>query len=486
MSEATQTPPPAAPNTGTQPDNKTTTPPAPADGISKFITLMKQGSEAAETKPTEAKPEENKTETPAPEDKTEKTETPPEKPPKKEGEEKPTAAPKKKVIKSNKFDGVVDPLELAKTTAKETGKALGKEIAEAMKEKHAAAPTEEVELNKEEKRQLRVLSKLEETNPEEYKGIGTRFKKAVNEIARLDESREEWSAKNDAEDWDEYRRNEHEKILERNKVIWDDGDFEDARLALATEPLAKELKEAKQKLSQYESKTAAEEVKPKAEAAAVASAVELGRELVGDSAKDLIGDGFKMNKENREKLMESDPVAAPIIVDAMGRVASFSAAVEEVWHGTANKEVTNHIAGYCLQLERKILSMPADQRVMGGRRFSPLDAYYKLKPDERADYWTIDPDFVRSAFKDDVLERARPAIDAERKRFEAWEKRNGKVPAAAAKADEKPAAPAQPAKPVSPSTGAPGTPPPASNNKPATETGGKFFNFLRQGSAVAG
>ena len=472
------------------------TPPPAAEstkGMSSFLKMMKEGSDAVPaTEPKkEQKPEEKpaaaaaaaepKAETPPAEADTENTETPPASTEKKE-------TPKKKVIKSSKFEGAVDPIELAKAASKETGKAIGEELAAAMKREKAEPPpsAEEVQLNRAEQRQLRVLTKLEEVAPDQYKGIGTRFKKAVGEIAKLDDSRDAWMSKNNEDDaaWNEYRQRQQEQILERNKVQWDDDDFEDAKLALATDPIQSELKETKKKLEQYERNAASQDVRPKADAIAVASAQEVAKDLLGDSAKEIIGTDFKMTKENREKIIESDPVAGPIIADAMGRVASFSAAVEEVWHGTANADTEKAIAKYCFELQKNILAMPQDQRVLNGRMFATIEQYAKIKAADKGNYWTLDPDFVRDAFKDDILERAKPAIESERARFKKYQERNG-TPTAKAEAPKQaaPASSAQTPKPVSPSTGAPSTPPVNSGGaKPAAQSG-KFFDFLRKGSS---
>lgn len=464
-----------------------------------FLKFMKGGSDAvtpaaetppkAEDKPAD-KPEDKPADKPA-----EKPAEPaaaqpnPEDKPADKPEDKPT---KKKVVVSKKYENAVDPVELAK----KTGEAMGKELADALRktEKAKTEPEpEDVEFNREEQHQLKVLAKLEEIQPDNYKGISGRFKKAVAEIAKLDAGRDSWmernSGKYDAAEieqaWKEHRAGEHERILDRNKVEWDQLDFDDARIALATEPITKELTEAKKKLERYEQKTVAEEIKPKAKAAALASAKDIGRGLLGEEGSKIITDNLELNKENKEKIEEADPVAAPIITDAMARAANFSAAVEEVFHGTATKEVVNAVGRFCTGLEQQIKSMPHDQQMWNGRRFATLDDYYAMKKSEREAYWTLDPDFVRSAFNDDLLEQAKAAITEERARFERISKRNGTPPAKPAaepKKEEKPVA----TKPVSPTTGSASAPPVSSGAaKPAAAVtgGGKFFNFLRNGSS---
>lgn len=398
--------------------------------------------------------------------------------------EKPAEAPAKKVTPAKKvirraagYEDVPGADRMAAAADKLTEAA--EKVSKAA-EKPAAPEPPKLELSAEEKRELEVLSKLEEVfkDKPQYKGIAKRAEKYLAELPKFTEDFEatfltKWERQNASKDFDsedardtafnDARSAAFEKEAEKFKAKFnispEDSDFRRAEIRLETEPVHQELAQAKKQLTALEQKRqreeAVESAKEKSQQAVVDFASQ-AEKVIGEEFKGVVKEDGTLDADKLAEVSDGD-IIGEVLTDAAERAKNFAEAAAIAFAGGKN-DLFDQVDEFCFREEKRIMSLPAEQQIQDGKKFSPRADYMKMTQAERAKHWILDEDTVITRGNDVILAGAKQQIEAERDKIKQRLERRGLKPtdgkAAPAKAAAKKETPATNgnAKPNSPAS----------------------------------
>lgn len=390
-----------------------------------------------------------------------------------EAEKKPAPAtpevkPAKRVIKRAKGYEEAPPAVSAEAIAE----ASAKGVVKALKEHEQTAPANDG-LNEEEQQEIAVLEFMEQNDPKKFKGVAARARAFISELAQANLDPE------NTEDADKIS-----ELREKHRLNYTDRDVLLAQVRMENEPIKAKLRQTEKELEQVRQQATVASAKPEAHQAAVQASREVAAEF-GDTVLGALNADGSINAD-KAKALEEEDVAAPIKLDAVHRAQNFARATVLAFAGDVDPKsnpIVAQVSDYCIHLEQRIMAMPPEDRVdEHGREFLPAQKYERLSQKERANYYTLTPEFVIPIAQNEILKAAKANAELEEARYNKFLARKGAAPApAAATPPAKPAAaaPATTPKPASP-TVSDGSPPaaPATNGAPS----GGFFDRMKQSS----
>jgi hypothetical protein len=380
----------------------------------------------AEPKPKET-PAEDPPKDPEPEDKPAKPEKKAEEEPK-EVEKKPKRKPR--VEPEDEEDDVADRIEKGfEKVAKKLEKQAPKE----------EKPSDSNSLSKRDADKLRVFEEMAKEKSDEYGNLPSQFKAFVAKEAKYKAA---WEKKNPGETFDP-TADDHSEFYEQNEPVFDQDDYVDARAELkASEAFERKQKALEEKMSEREKKAQFEKT---------------AKEAISDVG-DALATALKGEKTDLKSLASEDPVQAKYVKEAQGELENL---VEELFKVFTmdpnskkfdqNDKVHSVLYKQLQSYEDQLLQMEPQETMMGQKRFTTIDRFAKMSPDQQARHWSVfvEPKLVKDYLVQDFSAMVKAKISEDE---QLWEKRvsknsgqqNGKTPAKAQ--DSKPATQAPAAK----------------------------------------
>lgn len=389
--------------------------------LTEFLSISPEVMEKNRAKTDKPKPTE------APEEKA----VEPEKPEEKASEPAPEAKPEKKV-KAKKAEKPVEPEPEPEPDATidvgdlvdRTARAVAREVRR--DEPKAKTPEKEPESDVPQT-ELRLQSHLEELEklyPDEYRGVKELRRKFVG---KLREYQDRWAKEHPGEEFnpDAEEHNEFYSADPMNEV--------------SQEHLAEAIAETKVRgrMAEIEGRIQASEkqreVEPLANREGAKSARAVADFIDKEGFKSLLNSDGSLNQAEAEKLQESDPIKAPIVLHAVDQAAKMSAEMVKLYTGVTAPNQGNPLHSKLLafgnQVEQNMLRMkPSEWKDPRGRRhadFLPSNEYWELSASERRHHWTFDEADMTAAITKQVAADAKSLIEAEEKRFQEVAKKRG-------------------------------------------------------------
>jgi hypothetical protein len=299
------------------------------------------------------------------------------------------------------------------------------------------------------RRSVAVLQAMEQTNPQKYRGLAQR---TITGWQAFNAYQSKWEAENPGETFNPDEP-EHAKVAERLMPEYDQDEFDDTKINLKVNARLAEQERENQR------KQAGVKIKEKVDAALNQASVELVQQAEPELA-------HVLTTEGPDKMRAKDPLATRALSDTRAQLVPLISELERLSDphlnyasipGNVLHDELNQIA---TESERAIAALPAENQLDNqGRRFCPSYQYMSLNPAQRARYWTLTPDMIRSLVVRKYAHIAKERIGvyrtdalAEAERL-GWKKgESASIPAPAAFAPPStPPAPATP-KPQAPST----------------------------------
>lgn len=375
-------------------------------------------------KKAEPKPEEKvgeKAEDPEPEDKPKPAKKPKAEP--EEGEEKKSERKPRKprVDPDEEDDDVVDRIEKG---FEKVAKKLEKQAPKEEKAEHSG-------LSKKDADKLRVFEEMAKEKSDEYGDLPAQFKAFVAKEAKY---RAAWEKKNPGEQFDP-TSDDHEEFYDQNEPQFEQDDYVDARAELkASEAFERKQKAMEEKMSKREREAQFEKT---------------AKEAVADVG-DALATALKGEKTDLKSLASDDPVQAKYVREAQGDLENLIEELFKVFTPDANSKkfdqenkvhsvLYNQLQGY----EDGLLQMEPQETMMGNKRFTTIERFAKMSPEQQARHWTVflEPKLVKDYLVQDFSAMVKAKISEDE---QLWSKRvskngvqsNGKTPAKAQ--DDKP------------------------------------------------
>jgi len=390
-----------------------------------------------------------------------------EKPGKEEKAETPkTVTPAKRIIrKAAGYEPTPEADKLAAAADKLT--AAAEKMGEVAKPAKPATPAVVVELNDAEKYELAVLAKAEEmfTSKPQYKGVVERAQRYITELPTFQKDfdkafEEKWVRANANKEFDDEAARdaafndareaafskESEKFKAKFNINIDDVDFRRAEIKLETEPVSRELAEARKKLAEVEAREREVSIAPLAKEKAASAVVDFAAQtgvIVGDEFKDVISGEGVIDEKALEAMPDGD-IVGEVLKDAVERAKNFAEATATAFSG-GKTDLIDQVLDFCISQEKQILSLPKAQQMQEGKLFMARKEWQKLPVKDRSSYWTLDADSVITLANDAILGGAKRQIDAERAKTTARIERRGLKPAPAKETPAKTVKPQSPA-----------------------------------------
>jgi hypothetical protein len=212
--------------------------------------------------------------------------------------------------------------------------------------------------------------------------------------------------------------------------VFEQDDYVDARAELkASEAFERKQKALEEKMSEREKKAQFEKT---------------AKEAISDVG-DALATALKGEKTDLKSLASEDPVQAKYVKEAQGELENL---VEELFkvftmdpnskkfdqndkvHGVLYKQLQSY--------EDQLLQMEPQETMMGQKRFTTIDRFAKMSPDQQARHWSVfvEPKLVKDYLVQDFSAMVKAKISEDE---QLWEKRvsknsgqqNGKTPAKA-------------------------------------------------------
>lgn len=279
-----------------------------------------------------------------------------------------------------------------------------------------------------ESEQLKItnLQKMEELNPEKYKGYASAYEKNVTEYQAY---ADEWKAKNPGKTFDP-SSHEHADFLEEHSM--EDYESDDYALAAAKVEGERVRAEFEQK-QQHEAQV--KELEPQIFSTASVEAGKVVSGILGEeSAKAFLGDGggVRFDKDGNlpSEALESHPDIGALIQEAAGEAQTFSTTMDRMFSGMDQYDPNNEnqaaIMGFIAQEEGKMMEMPAEaRRNAQGQYFLPGPQYFQQPEAERSKYWTFTTEQLKEKGRDFLVKNYKTKVGAEQKRFEEYMAKRG-------------------------------------------------------------
>lgn len=286
------------------------------------------------------------------------------------------------------------------------------------------------DLDPSERRTVNVLKQMEKDFGDRYKGISDKYIAGQKALAAY---AAKWETDHPGQEFDA-EAPEHETFFTQNNVDWDDEDYGEAKDNLKLEPykntqaqLEEQAKKLNEELSELKRARKADEELPKIGAEQVSAAKNFWTEY-GDEYKDMVKEGGELDSEKLATLHK--PSEAKIIIDASMRAASLTGEMYKLLNGLTlydqNNQVHSHLINFGLDMEKKMLSQPADvRRDKDGREFKTRKEYRALSEEDRNKYWTFSTsDFGFMLAKTEAA-KAKAILKQRADEFKAWAEERG-------------------------------------------------------------
>ena len=242
-------------------------------------------------------------------------------------------------------------------------KAIKKSEPEAPKEPTPASPT----MSAKAKRKLDNLSKMEELYPDQYKGVSQRY---ANFVQQESEYKAKWESEHPGETFD-MDDAAHDRFYDKHDVTYDKDDYLEA---VAERRAEQRTADVRQELDRHRREA---EMQPKL------------KELRKDVRKQVVND-FK------------DDMETPVIGELVSQQATYAEEMVETIHRLFNGSAydpANPLHANAERLaamaEQSMQQQPADKQLDGqGRRFTPLNSFVSMTPEQQAQSWTLSADQV--------------------------------------------------------------------------------------------
>ena len=304
---------------------------------------------------------------------------------------------------------------------KALGESIGRSIAEATaKAKPEAQAPKETPKDKAEARRIAVLDRMEKMDPDQYKGLSSRFKENKS---KLQAYAAEWEAANAGEKFDE-NADEHSDFIEalEAQVQYEDDDYTEALADIRLDAKTEERKgELDERISNVERTQRAREESPKILKAGVEAGNQFWQEM-GDDFKEVITDSGDVNPERLKAIAEEDPVKHDIAVAAADAVERTAATIYMLAHQLANFDPKNSahagLAQFALTQEEALLKRPSAERFNDeGLAFARKAEYDRMPKEQRAKHWTFTAEDLTFLATRAIAKQAKADLAAEDAKF---------------------------------------------------------------------
>ena len=311
------------------------------------------------------------------------------------------------------------------------GASIGRSIAEATaKAKPEAQAPKETPKDKAEARRIAVLERMEKMDPDQYKGLSSRFKENKSKLKAY---AAEWEAANAGEKFDE-NADEHSDFIEalEAQVQYEDDDYTEALADIRLDAKTNERKsELDERLSNVERSQRAREESPKI----VKAGVEAGNQFwqdMGEDFKEVITDSGDVNPERLKAIAEEDPVKHDIAVAAADAVERTAATIYMLAHQLANFDPKNSahagLAQFALTQEEELLKRPTAERFNDeGLAFVRKAEYDRMPKEQRARHWTFTAEDLTFLATRAIAKQAKADLAAEDAKFTKRAKARGLI-----------------------------------------------------------
>jgi hypothetical protein len=262
-----------------------------------------------------------------------------------------------------------------------------------------ATPTPD--LDDKERRNLEILRRLEQEQPQKYRGLADKTLKGTLDFK---EYRRKWEMDNPDDEFDP-ESEEHQKVASKLLPDYDQDDFEDARITIKAEQIVNSKEREKQKQeAQSQVKTRLNDVLADAESSFIKGADE---ELHGIYTQP---DGVK-------KMMETDKLATRAIAEVRKKLVAGVTELEKLmdpqmeYSAIPGNPVHEELAEFAIQTERTIKRLPLENQIdADGRRFVSQEEFHAMNPSQRGNVWTLTKDHLRSIYTQRCAEEAKALI----------------------------------------------------------------------------
>jgi hypothetical protein len=351
-------------------------------------------------------------------------------PPGKEPAETPAAEPKKPDPKPKRKPAPQAPPSyerLVEAAAEGATRVLSDAAAKTKAEPDPAKAAGETDLPEDEKRKLVVFRKMEELQPERYKGLA---EKHAESIRKGLEYAEKWEQEHPGETFNE-EDDEHDDFFSKNEVEFDDQHFTDALVEIkVAERLPTIERKLNQRVEDLDRRDKARTAAPIIDRHQAMTAKHFFTQL-GAETEAVIRDDGTVDNEALTKLAESDPVTHQIAIHQASTVVEpLAAEIYKLCEGLEafdeKREDHKFISNFATQAERRMLQQPVEEQLNeNGQRFIASAAYAKLNATERAKYWTFGAIDLSALLAADAAKWAREQIKTENSKLEKWSKARG-------------------------------------------------------------
>lgn len=291
----------------------------------------------------------------------------------------------------------------------------------------AKAKAEEPELSHDDKRKVAILARMEQLNPEKYKGLPTKYTKS---LSALEDYAKKWETDHPGQEFDE-ESPEHEDFFKANDVDWNDLDFTEALADIRAEKHSQEatkrsdetlegLKQA-EKLREAQGKIVAEQN----------NAALKYWQVLGDDVADFVKPDGSVNSERVEALRASDPEGLEIRVRAAQALDVEVSEIYKLYNGLtkndpANNVIHRNLNQFAASKEQELSSKPMQAKMNAeGQEFLPAARYYAMPVAERANYWTFSGSELAFLRAKELADITRKRLELNEERHRAWAKARG-------------------------------------------------------------
>lgn len=299
------------------------------------------------------------------------------------------------------------------------GKEVGKAVREATKpeERGAEAPPEQAQPD--EAKTIRYLERMEQANPEKYKGIASKYSTGLKQSA---EYQAKWEKENPGEKFDKADP-QHDAFFEKNAVDWDDKDYIEAVADLKADERTQKIRD------EFAAKDRAARLEPEVRKASAETTRSLLEDVGGKDAASAINPDGSIDPEKWKAFAEAEPTKAEVLQRAALASRSITAEVENLFNGTVKFDPSNKlhsdISNFALAAERSMLSQSEAARTQDGKVFVDAKTYSGMSARERAQHWTFTARDLRFLAAQDIKADAEKEIAAREEQFSQWAKRRG-------------------------------------------------------------
>lgn len=323
---------------------------------------------------------------------TEEEKTTPEQPPVKPSESKPKEEKPKPSARRPVPPAHLDEAAITERAAAAAAKAVSDTISKtSQKQPDQLEKGPEDNLSTAERKQFVVYKELEELDPSRYKGVSEKYIKSLSEISDYVKT---WSKDNPGTRFDPEDK-EHNAFFERVEPEVDEDDWVDAKANIRARDIAARaiapVNERMQQMERDRARTALEPVLQSKQIEATHLLLEHFDPAVAEAIRK--PDGLK-------ELTSKDPITVAVltaVTDAVGMLAAEVVRLHDPMGGVeynasnpAHKEIADFIVGQ----EKRIASLPTEDRERDGRQFMSRLKFQQLSPEEKSRYWFLNQDDV--------------------------------------------------------------------------------------------